>query len=429
MIRVPGDKSVSHRALLLGALAEGTSRLEGVLAGGDCRSTAAVLRRLGVDVPSLPQDGAAIRLEGVGLRGLSAPAEPLDCGNSGTTARLLLGLLAGLSVEGVLTGDGSLRRRPMARVTGPLSAAGARFREEGDPGRLPLRVLRGELGPIRHRSPVASAQVKSALLLAGLGRGVSVDVVEPATSRDHSERMLRRLGVEVHEEGEAPHNVRLTEPPGRLNPMELRVPGDLSSAAFFLVLGLLGGAGPGGIQVENVGLNPTRTGLLDVLAEMGAEIRRENLREMDEPAGEPAGDLWVEPGSLQGMEVSGPRMVSLIDEIPILAVAAARAEGTTVIRDVAELRVKESDRIRALALNLSAVGVKVEELPDGLVIEGSDRPLEGEIQTHGDHRIAMAFAVLGSVSGDRIRIDDPAVASVSFPGFWDLLSDAKERAV
>ena len=418
MIRVPGDKSISHRALLLAALGSGTSRLSGVLPGADCRSTARILRQLGVAVPRLPDDGSPFEVEGVGLRGMEAPASVLDCGNSGTTARLLLGLLSGLSVEAALTGDDSLRTRPMARVTEPLTRAGARFREEGKPGRLPIRILGPPREPIRHRSTVASAQVKSALLLAGLGAGLEVEVVEPVPSRDHSERMLRRVGVGVRSSGEAPHEVALAQVPGSLDSLDLQVPGDISSAAFLLVLGLLGGRS---VEIANVGLNPTRTGILGVLERMGAELGRENLRETDDPAGEPAGDLTARPTSLRGVEVEGPEIPSLIDEIPVLAVAAARARGTTVIRDAAELRVKESDRLRALAVNLAAVGVEVEELPDGLVIEGSDRPLEGRVRSFHDHRIAMAFGVLGALPENNIELDDRSVVDVSFPGFWELL--------
>lgn len=429
MIQVPGDKSISHRALLLASLGSGRSRLEGVLAGADCRSTAAALRAMGVELPDLPPDGAPFIVPGVGLHGLKSPSKPLDCGNSGTTARLLLGLLTGVSVEATLTGDTSLCTRPMARITGPLARAGAGFREEGQPGRLPIRVLGhgaegSPLGPIRHRSPVASAQVKSALLLAGLGQGVPVEVTEPVASRDHTERMLRRLGVPVDSRGDHPHRVMLEPPPRHLETMDLRVPGDISSAAFLLVFGLLGGVGEE-LVLENVGLNPTRTGVLRALARMGATITRENARETDDPSGkptgEPAADLVVGPCTLEGIEIGGAEIPSLIDEIPALAVAAVRARGTTVIRDAAELRVKESDRIRALVRNLAAVGVEAEELPDGLVVHGTDRPLKGRVEAFHDHRIAMAFGILGALPGNEIQVDDPDVARVSFPGFWTLL--------
>jgi 3-phosphoshikimate 1-carboxyvinyltransferase len=446
VIRVPGDKSVSHRALLLATLADGESRLRGVLPGGDCRSTARVLRALGASVPELPDDGGEVRIPGVGLQGLRPPDGFLDCGNSGTTARLLLGLLSGLPIEAVVTGDASLRSRPMRRVTEPLGAMGADFEEEGEGDRLPIRVRGGGLRSLAWESPVASAQVKSALLLAGLTGGVPVEVVEPVRSRDHTERMLRRMGAAV-EEGPAgaavdvgdhrPWGVHLSAPPEILRPLDLQVPGDFSSAAFLLVWGLLGrgsGSGEGkgaALRIGNVGLNPTRTGLLAVLDEMGARIRIRNRREFDEPWGEPAGDLEVEPGMLAGVSVGGGLIPSLIDEIPVLAVAAARARGVTEIRDAAELRVKESDRIRVLAENLTAVGVRVEELPDGLRIHGTEGPLEGRVRSRGDHRIAMAFGVLGALPGCRIEVDDPEAADVSFPGFWELLgvlSGKEERA-
>lgn len=424
MIRIPGDKSISHRALLLSALSFAPSRLEGLLPGEDCRSTAGILRALGCQVPRLPPDGGPIRIEGVGLRGLREPESALDCGNSGTTARLLLGLLAGLGIPAVLSGDASLRRRPMRRVTDPLTEAGARFREEGDPGCLPIRVDGGEMEAIRHTSRVASAQVKSALLLAGVGAEVEVDVTEPTASRDHSERMLRRMGVQVQQVGTAPHRVVLPAPPSRLDPLEIRVPGDISSAAFLLVLAALG---RGSLEIANVGLNPTRTGVMDVLRRMGALISVESPREMEDPGGEPAGDLVVRGSPLRGTRIGGGEIPSLIDEIPILAVAAARAEGTTEIRDARELRVKETDRIRALTLNLRAVGVEVEELEDGLVIQGGDHPLHGRIRAFGDHRIAMAFGVLGALPGNRIEVDDPRVVDVSYPGFWQQLRELRER--
>lgn len=424
MIRVPGDKSISHRALLLSALSFAPSRLEGLLPGEDCARTAAILRALGCPIPDLPSDGGPIRVRGVGLRGLRAPTELLDCGNSGTTARLLLGLLSGLGLPATLTGDASLRRRPMRRVTDPLGEAGARFREEGEPGCLPVRVEPGEIRPIHHASAVASAQVKSALLLAGVGAGVEVDITEPTASRDHSERMLRRMGVQVQQAGGLPHRVVLPSAPTRLDPLDLLVPGDISSAAFFLVLAALG---QDTLELANVGLNPTRTGALDVLRRMGARISVESAREMEDPGGEPAGDLVVRGGSLRATSIQGDEIPSLIDEIPILAVAAARAEGTTEIRDARELRVKETDRIRALAVNLRTVGVEVEERPDGLVIEGGDHPLRGRVQAFGDHRIAMAFGVLGALPGNEIEVDDPGVVGVSYPGFWEQLREVTSR--
>lgn len=428
MIRVPGDKSISHRALLLAALAEGESRLRGVLAGGDCRSTAACLRALGVDLPKIPSDGGEMVVPGRGMAALRTPAGPLDCGNSGTTARLLLGVLAGLPLEAVLTGDASLRARPMRRVTGPLAGAGASYLGEGDGDRLPLRSTGGALRPISWVSPVASAQVKSALLLAGVTGGVAVEVTEPERSRDHTERMLRRCGIPVEEgaSGEGGWRVAIHGAGTRVEPFALEVPGDFSSAAFLIALAVMGGSGPA-LRIRDVGLNPTRTGLLAVLARMGADVEVEDARELGDPAGEPAGTLRAGPGALSATTVHAPEIPALIDEIPLIAVLAARADGRTVIHGAAELRVKESDRIATLASNLRTLGVHVEEHPDGLTIDGSDRRLQGRVRSHHDHRIAMAFGVLGALPGNRIEIDDPGAADVSFPGFWQLLASLRRE--
>lgn len=420
-VRVPGDKSITHRALMLSSIAEGESRLRGLLAGEDCRSTASVMRALGAEIGELPSDGSEIRVRGVGRAGIRSPDAELDCGNSGTTARLLLGLLAGLPVEARLTGDASLRGRPMRRVTEPLEAMGATFWEAGEPGRLPLTVRGGRLRSTRYSSPVASAQVKSAVLLAGVSAGVEVAVVEPTRSRDHTERMLRAVGLPVREAVTAEGwEVGLDAGPHPIRPLDLDVPGDFSSAAFLIAFGLLRKSGPP-LRIEGVGLNPTRTGVLDVLLEMGADITIEDLRGAEDPGAEPTGDLVVGPSNLRGVSVGGEAIPLLIDEVPVLAVVAACAAGHTEIRDAGELRVKETDRIRALAENLSAVGVGVEELDDGLRIEGSQAPRQGSTTARQDHRIAMAFGVLGALDGNEIAVDDRAIADVSFPGFWELL--------
>jgi 3-phosphoshikimate 1-carboxyvinyltransferase len=301
---------------------------------------------------------------------------------------------------------------------------GASFREEGERDRLPLSVRGGNLQPIEFQSPVASAQVKSALLLAGLTGGVEVKFVEPFRSRDHTERMLRRMGALVREAVTAKGwEVTLESPPTDLRPLDLSVPGDFSSAAFFIAYGLLRERDEP-LRIVNVGLNPTRTGLLDVLRQMGGRIDVENVREGDDPAGEPAGDLVVHSSPLVGASVGGEAIPLLLDEIPILAVTAALAKGATEIRDAEELRVKESDRIRVLAENLAAVGATVKELPDGLRIEGGHTNLAGRVPVKHDHRIAMAFGVLGALPGQKVSVDDPTVADVSFPGFWDLLHEA-----
>jgi 3-phosphoshikimate 1-carboxyvinyltransferase len=424
-IRVPGDKSISQRALILASLATGESRLRGVLPGDDPQATASVLRALGTDLPRIRDDGSEIRVQGLGLHGFREPEGVLDFENSGTGARLMLGVLAGQSFTTRATGDGSLRSRPMARVTRPLSLMGARFRELGESDRLPIEVIGSELQALDYDSPVASAQVKSALLLAGLVGETLVLVSEPRRSRDHTERMLVMVGAPVisHENGDRWH-VELRDPPSTITPLDLEVPGDFSSAAFFVVLALLGGVS-GGLAIKHVGLNPTRTGLLSVLARMGGEV------EVDETAGglgpasgevgEPAGVLRVAASRLRAVDVAEGEVPAMIDEFPILAVAAARASGVTRITGASELRVKESDRIRALVDNLRAVGVEVAELEDGLEISGTDRPLEGSVSSHHDHRIAMAFGVLGALPGNRIEVECKSVVDVSFPGFWGML--------
>lgn len=424
-IRVPGDKSISHRSLLFGALARGGSRVRGILAGADPAATAEILRSLGVPVPALPSGGDELRIPGVGLRGLRTPSRVLDCMNSGTTARLLLGILAGQPLEATLTGDESLRKRPMARVVDPLVAMGAQVKAVGGTAsglRLPLEIRGGPLRPLQHRSPVSSAQVKSAILLAGLVGGVRVEITEPRRSRDHTERLLVSAGVAL-EEGpgeDGGWRVVMAEPPGSLPPFDLDVPGDPSSAAFFIALALLLERE---LVIRGVGVNPTRTGILPVLERMGARVE---VVAAGEAGGEPVADLVVRGGALRATDIGGEEIPALIDEIPVLAILAARAEGTTRITGAEELRVKESDRIRALVENLKAVGVQVEELPDGLEITGTDAPLSGKVRTHHDHRIAMAFGVLGTPEGNSLQVEGASIVDVSFPGFWELLKEVAE---
>jgi len=411
-VRVPGDKSITHRALILGALATGRSRIRNALVSEDTLSTAECLRILGIRIPDL-EDGE-FELRGAGLRGMHEPREPLDCGNSGTTARLLLGALSGCPFRSTLTGDESLRSRPMRRVTEPLRAVGASFIELDARDRLPITVQGAMLRTIEYDSPRSTAQVKSALLLAGLTGGTSVRVSEPRRSRDHTERMLAAMGANVRSDGEAPAVVRLDRS-DRLLPLDISVPGDFSSAAFLLAHAILGGRV---IHIADVGINPTRTGLLDVLRRMGARVEIDGRR-ME--GGEPVGDLTAGPSALLATHVGALDVVRSIDEIPVIAVLAARALGETRITGAAELRVKESDRLAAIAANLAAVGVHVEELDDGLVIHGTDAPLTGHVNPWGDHRIAMAFGVLAAQSGNDIHIDDRDVAAVSFPGFWQAI--------
>jgi 3-phosphoshikimate 1-carboxyvinyltransferase len=429
-ILLPGDKSITQRALILAALAKGESRLTGLLAGSDPQSTAWVLRALGADVPPPPEDGSALRLRGVGLTGFESPERDLDFGNSGTGARLMMGVLAGQPLSATLTGDTSLRSRPMRRVTEPLTEMGATFRELGESDRLPVEITGGRLKPLQYESPVGSAQVKSALLFAGLTGGAPTVVSEPRASRDHTERMLSMVGATViSHEVDGRWQVELRDPPEAIAPLDFAVPSDFSSAAFFLVLGLLGGAGPE-LTVRQVGLNPTRTGMLGVLERMGASPR-DLTPSYDVPPdadAEPVGDLTVKPTLLKGIELGEGDTPRILDEIPILAVAASRAEGLTRVTGARELRLKESDRITALVENFRSLGLKVEELADGLEIEGTDGPVRGEVDAYHDHRIAMAFAILGALPGNDLTIRNPDIVDVSFPGFWKALDSVAPRA-
>jgi 3-phosphoshikimate 1-carboxyvinyltransferase len=409
-VRVPGDKSITHRVLLLAALAQGSSRIRGALTSLDARSTARILRQLGARVSPL-RDGAAVQVDGRDR--LGRPDGTLDCGNSGTTTRLTLGVLAGHDFAATVTGDRSLRRRPMRRVTTPLGAMGARFTEHNGDG-LPLTIHGGPLTPLRYQLPVSSAQIKSALLLAGVTGNVEVSLREPnGRSRDHTERLLRAFGYDLTEiDGWI-----TSKPTGRIEPFTIDVPGDPSSAAFLVGVALM--AESGFLRISGVGLNPTRTGFLQVLARMGGRVGIENQRDEH---GEPVGDLVVEPASLRGTEVTAEEIPGLIDEIPLLAVVASRAAGTTTFRQVGELRVKESDRLGLLAENLRAVGAQAEVQGDDLLVEGGEQPPAGAVRTAADHRLAMAFAVLGTVPGARVQIDDLTCAAVSFPGFPETLS-------
>jgi 3-phosphoshikimate 1-carboxyvinyltransferase len=411
VLRVPGDKSISHRALLLSALASGESRITGLLTGADVRSTAGVLRAYGVPLPEVAEE---MVVRGVGRRGFRAAAMPLDCGNSGTTTRLVAGLAAAYAFESTFVGDASLSRRPMKRVARPLEAMGATVTFGGGKGEgLPMTVQGGALRSIEWRSDTASAQVKSAVLLAGLAAGVSVTVSEPELSRDHTERMLSAMGASLSRRGTT---VSLS-PVEALRPIDVAVPADPSSAAFFVALATL--ADRGALALTDVCLNATRTGFFDTLRAMGAAIAREDERIA---GGEPVGTLVATPATLRGVEVRGAVIPTMIDELPLLACVAARAQGETRIRDAGELRGKESDRIRAVVANLQRLGVEAEEFDDGLRVVGSDRPLVGTVETHGDHRLAMAFGVLGAVSGGGIVIDDRDCVAVSYPGFWDDLA-------
>jgi len=415
--RVPGDKSITHRALLFATLARGTSHVGGALTSLDARSSARVLRQLGAEISPL-QSERIVTITGRGR--LLRPDTTLHCGNSGTTTRLLLGMLAGHAFSARLTGDASLRRRPMRRVTVPLEQMGARVSDMVSDG-LPLTIRGGRLRGLRYDMPVSSAQIKSCLLLAGVTGKVPVSLREPTgRSRDHTERLLRAFGYLVDETAEG---WIMFEPTGRIEPFDLQVPGDPSSAAFLIGAAALAEAGT--LRIARVGVNPTRIGFLEVLGRMGAMVRRETE---DETFGEPVADLVAGPAELRATEVRAEEIPGLIDEIPLLAVVASRARGTSVFRDVGELRVKESDRLGLIAQNLRACGVTAEVRGDDLWVEGSDAAPVGKVRTAGDHRLAMAFAVLGTLPGAKVRVDDMACADVSFPRFPETLRAVRKMA-
>jgi 3-phosphoshikimate 1-carboxyvinyltransferase len=414
-LRVPGDKSISHRALMLAALGDGTSRITGILESDDVHSTASVLRGLGASIPELSAD---IVVTGVGLRGLGAPRQPLDCGNSGTTTRLMAGIVAALPVSAEFVGDASLSRRPMRRVAKPLEAMGAKV-ELPPHGGLPMLIHGGALKDLDWKSEVASAQVKSAILLAGVVGGVRVSIEEPAPTRDHTERMLGARGVDVVRRG-----TRIDLAPAHecIASVDTIVPGDPSSAAFFAAISAL--ADDGELTLEDVCVNETRAGFLETLRRMGATVdyRRDRLS-----GGEWISPVVVRPGRLRAVEVGADVVPSMIDELPMLACLATRADGETVITGAAELRVKESDRIAAVVSNLRAIGAEAFELEDGMRVVGSRRPLRGAVVTHGDHRLAMSFGVLGALPGNEIVVDDPDCVAVSYPDFWSDLTSVVKR--
>jgi len=391
---------------MLAALARGTSALTGLLTGADVKSTARVLRQLGAEVSPV-RSGAAVTVRG---KPFTPPHSPLYCGNSGTTARLLLGILAGQKVAATLTGDASLRRRPMRRVTEPLRAMGAEITQRGDT--LPVTIRGGRLRDLTYTSPVASAQVKSAILFAALTGRVAATIREPYRSRDHTERLFAHLGLDIHDRAGAIVFAPAVRPSG-LPALDLSIPGDISSAAFLVAAAVLADAGE--LVVENVGVNPTRTGALVVLARMGAAVDRINLRDA---GGEPVADLVVRPAALRGTDVTAAEVPTLVDEVPILAVVASRARGQTVFRDVGELRVKESNRLELVAANLRAVGVKAEAQGNDLHVEGGDAPPRGRVDTAHDHRLAMAFAVLGTVRGAKITLSERQSVAISYPDFF-----------
>lgn len=410
VVRVPGDKSISHRALILGGVAEGETRIKSFLPAADCLSTLSCLKSLGVQIKSIDEDSLVV--EGRGLQGLTEPGEILDVGNSGTTLRILPGILAGQNFFSVLTGDASVRNRPMGRIIDPLREMGAKIwgRESGT--YAPIAILGGPLQGISYLTPVPSAQVKSAVLLAGLLAEGITTVSEQASSRDHTERMLQLMGARIEREENV---VRVTggEP---LRGVEIDVPGDVSSAAFFIVAAAV--LPRSKVIFTGVGINPTRSGVLKVLEEMGVSFFKEKETAR---SNEPRADLMVEASPLSATTIEESIIPSLIDELPILAVAATQAEGTTVIRDAEELRVKETDRISAMYNELTKMGAKIEQLRDGWIIKGPT-PLRGAVcESYGDHRIAMALAIAGLIARGKTTVKQAGCVAVSYPGFERIL--------
>lgn len=405
-IRVPGDKSISHRALILSAIAEGTSRIRGILNSQDVESTASVLRILGCDIPELTSD---FTIEGNGIRGFTQPTTPLDCGNSGTTARLISGAIAGNEIHARITGDDSLSRRPMRRVTEPLAEMGAVIEYPEGKDSLPMTITGGKLHALDWDNSTSSAQVKSAILLAGLTGKARVAVNETIASRDHTERMLRAMGAKVDV---IKKRVEL-KPVKALAPLNIEIPGDPSSAAFFIAAAVLSDEGE--IAIENVCLNTTRTGFIMILIASGASIEYRNERLS---GGELVGDIIVRPATLGTIEVEAEDVVSMIDEIPLLACVAAAAGVEAHVTGASELRVKESDRIGVVCSNLRALGVDIEEFPDGFHLKAGKYSLAGTITTHMDHRIAMAFGILERLTHGAVSLDERDSVAVSYPEFW-----------
>jgi len=410
----PGDKSISHRAIIFGSLARGKSKVTNFCPGDDTLNTLKAFQSLGITIEG---SGTEYTIWGKGLKGLQEPSDIIDAGNSGTTTRLLTGLLGGQNFFSVLTGDASLRKRPMKRVTEPLRAMGAKIdgREGGD--YVPLAIRGGNLRSITYHTPVASAQIKSAILLGGLYADGVTEVIEPVLSRDHTERMLKALGAHV----ETKNTMVRVEGFSELEAFSLFVPGDISSAAFFVVGGAI--IPDSEVTIRDVGINPLRTGILDVLKNMGADIK---IGEIKEEGGEKRADIIVKSSLLKAVEISGELIPRTIDELPILTVAASQAEGTTIIRDAKELRVKETDRIKAMAEGLRRFGVQVEEFEDGMAITGPQKLKGARVSSYGDHRVAMAFIIAGLTASGETIVEDTAPIATSFPNFMELLDSLSQ---
>ncbi len=416
IIRVPGDKSISHRAVMFGSLAQGVTEIDGFLAGEDCLSTLNCFQKLGVEIDRMGEDRLIVH--GCGLRGLREPGDILDVRNSGTTMRLMLGILAGQPFYTVLTGDASLRKRPMGRVVDPLREMGAKIWGRNGGRLAPLSVYGGELRGIDYHTPVASAQVKSSILLAGLNAEGETRVTEPSRSRDHTERMLSYLGAKIDRQGTT---VTITGSPS-LQGKPISVPGDISSASYFLTAGaMLEGSE---LTIERVGINPTRAGILEVLREMSADLQIDNIEEI---SGEMVADITVKGSELHGVTIGGDIIPRLIDELPLLAVAGTRAEGEMIIKDASELRVKETDRIAAMVSELRKLSARVEEKPDGMIISGGGKLKGAIVNSYLDHRMAMSLAVAGLVAEGETIIEGAECIDVSFPGFMDMMRSVCEK--
>lgn len=420
VLSVPGDKSISHRAVILGALSNGTTRIDGWLSAEDCKASLEIVRRLGAEVKILNQKMTSLEVTGCGLGGLKPIEEAenplLDCGNSGTSMRLMMGVLAAHPFRATLTGDESLRKRPMKRVVAPMRKMGANISGPEDGALAPLEILGGNLVACDFDLPVPSAQVKSAILLAGLHAKGVTRVKEPSPSRDHTERALTRLGAKYWKDVDGWHCVEGGHP---FDARQIRVPGDISAAAFFMVAAAI--VPRSEVELLGVGVNPLRAGVIEVMERMGARITITNERELD---GEPVADIMIKGGaSLKAVRISGDIIPRLIDEIPVLAVAACFAEGVTVIRDAAELRAKESDRIATMAGELAKMGAKIGIFPDGMAIEGGASLRGAIVESHGDHRVAMALAVAGLAIPGETQVNDTGNVATSYPGFYQDLKE------
>ena len=406
-IHVPGDKSISHRSIMLGSIAQGVTEVRGFLQGADCLSTISCFRQMGVEIEN---DKGTVVVHGNGMRGLKRPGAPLDCGNSGTTTRIIAGLLSAQDFDVTLTGDASIRKRPMRRIIEPLTLMGAKITSVTQSGCAPLNIVGQRLHGINYRTKVASAQVKSSILLAGLYADSETRVTEPAPSRNHTEIMLRHFGADIRTKGTSV----IIRPTKELYGKQILVPGDISSAAYFIAAGTIVAGSE--LLIHNVGINPTRDGMIRVCQQMGADITLENYNDTE---GEPTADILVKAGSLKGVTVEGSLIPTLIDELPVIAVMACFAEGTTVIRDAAELKVKESNRIEAVVKSLAAMGADVEETPDGMIIHGG-KPLHGAvIDSRMDHRIAMSFAVAALAAEGETEIRGSECVNISYPSFYE----------